>query len=78
MLKIYICPHCYNFRMVSRKPDAVCFHCGTTLEKSELEYITYMNMTEEERDIFKENYTKRVKMYQDKLNTLLFENIVES
>jgi len=64
--------------MVSRKPDAVCFHCGTTLEKSELEYITYMNMTEEERDIFKENYTKRVKLYQDKLNTLLLENRVES
>ena len=70
MLRIFICPGCYNFRIVSRKPDAVCFHCGTTLEKSELEYTTYMNMSETERDDYKENYKKRIKIYSEKLNVL--------
>lgn len=78
MLRIYICPQCINFRMVSRKPDAVCFHCGTMLEKCDLEYITYMNMTEDERNLFKENYRKRVKLYSEKLDVLCQENRVES
>lgn len=66
MLRIYICPQCYNFRMVSRKPDATCFHCGAMLEKSTIDYTTYMNMTEEDRNVFKENYKKRVTMYREK------------
>jgi hypothetical protein len=57
--------------MVSRKPDAVCFHCGTVLDKCDLDYITYMNMTEEERIAFKENYKNRVKSYQEKMDTIL-------
>lgn len=68
MLRIYICPECYNFRMVSRKPDAICFHCGTTLDKCELEYKDYMNMTEVERLNYKENYKKRMLAYQDKVD----------
>jgi hypothetical protein len=71
MLRIYICPKCYNFRMVSRKPDAVCFHCGTILDKCELDYITYMNMTEAERSDYKQNYINRMKLYQEKLGALL-------
>jgi len=78
MLRIYICPKCYNFRMVSRKPDAICFHCGTTVEKSDLEYITYMNMTEIERDVFKEKYKNRINLYQEKLDALFLEKQVES
>lgn len=58
MLKIYICPKCYNFRMVSRRPDAICLHCGTVLEQSNLDYRTFMNMTDEERSIYKSNYEK--------------------
>jgi ribosomal protein L37AE/L43A len=67
MLRIYICPKCYNFRMVSRKPDAICFHCGTTLEQCDLEYSAYMNMTEEERNTYKENFKKRMMLYSDKI-----------
>jgi hypothetical protein len=67
MLRIYICPSCYNFRMVSRKPDAVCLHCGTTLERSELEYGAFMNMTEYDRNEFKDNYKKRMLLYSEKL-----------
>lgn len=58
MLKIYICPKCHNFRMVSRRPDAICLHCGAVLEQSNLDYRTYMNMTDEERSIYKSNYKK--------------------
>jgi hypothetical protein len=71
MLKIYICPECYNFRMVSRKPDAICFHCGTVLEHCDIEYATYMNMTEDERENYRNNYKKRILHYNNKLTTLL-------
>jgi hypothetical protein len=67
MLRIYICPKCYNFRMVSRKPDAICFHCGMNLVQCDLEYITYMNMTEEERNTYKENFKKRMMLYNEKI-----------
>lgn len=67
MLKIYICPNCYNFRMVSRKPDAICFHCGTVLEQCDLEYGNYMNMTEDERTVYKDNFKKRFIKYSEKL-----------
>lgn len=67
MLKIYICPKCYNFRMVSRKPDAICFHCGMTLQLCDLEYGAYMNMTEDERNEYKDNFKKRMLMYNEKL-----------
>ncbi len=53
MLKIYICPNCFNFRMVSRKPDAICLHCGTILEQCSLDYPTYMSMTDLERNDYK-------------------------
>lgn len=74
MLRIYICPKCYNFRMVSRKPDAICFHCGGTLDKSDIEYSTYMNMTEDARNDYRENYKKRMKLYQNKMSAMLQEN----
>jgi len=73
MLRIFICPDCYNFRIVSRKPDAICYHCGTPLVKSDLEYTTYMNMTEAARIIYKENYKDRIKLYHNKLSVLFQE-----
>lgn len=73
MLRIYICPKCYNYRMVSRKPDAICFHCGSTLDKCEIEYMEFMNMTEEERNTYRENYKKRMQVYHDKMDNMLQE-----
>ena len=70
MLRIYICPKCYNFRMVSRKPDAVCFHCGSTLEKCELQYVEFMEMTELERNTYRENYKNRLQLYQEKMEAI--------
>lgn len=58
MLKIYICPKCLNFRMVSRRPDAVCLHCGTILEQSNLDYRTYMGMNDMERCGYKDLFKK--------------------
>ncbi|MBP1756520.1 MAG: hypothetical protein H6Q59_2918 [Firmicutes bacterium] len=60
MLRIYICPNCYNFRMVSRKPDAICFHCGTVLESCDVNYDTYMNMSEADRSELKNKYKIRM------------------
>ncbi len=71
MLRIFICPKCYNFRMVSRKPAAICFHCGAKLEKTELDYNEYIHMTEQDRNTYKENYKKRMLKYHEKLNQVL-------
>lgn len=67
MLRIYICPECYNFRLVSRKPDAICLHCGTKLNLCDLEYGTYMNMTANDRNEFRLNYKKRMLRYSDSM-----------
>lgn len=71
MLRIYICPQCYNFRMVSRKPDAICFHCGAPLVKCDIEYSQYMVMTEEERNDYKGKFIARLKQYASKIDSLL-------
>lgn len=67
MLKIYICPHCYNFRIVSRKPDAICFHCGMPLQRCDLDYSDYINMSEEERSKFRNILKNRLLSYREKL-----------
>ena len=76
MLRIYICPKCYNFRMVSRKPDAMCFHCGTNLEQCDLEYTEYINMTEEQRNQYREDYKNRMMMYREKMDEVLKEKAI--
>ena len=67
MLRIYICPNCYNFRMVSKRPDAVCLHCGTVLDICDIDYTDYINMTEKKRNEFRENYKKRIMLYAEKM-----------
>lgn len=67
MLRIYICPKCYNFRMVSKKPDAVCLHCGNILDKIDIDYVDYINMTQSKRNELRENYKKRMLIYDSKL-----------
>lgn len=74
MLRIYICPKCYNYRMVSRKPDAICFHCGSILERCDIEYMDYMKMSEDERNTYKDNFIKRMKLYQEKMDDVLNDN----
>lgn len=53
MLKIYICPNCYNIRMVSKKPNAICLHCNTILKECDITYDKYTNLTSEERSNYK-------------------------
>lgn len=79
MLRIYICPKCYNYRMVSKKPDAICFHCGNRLDKCEFEYRDFIDMSEEQRNLYKERYMNRMLAYQNKINnTTLEKNKCES
>lgn len=73
MLHIYICPNCYNLRMVSRKPDAICFHCGTTLQLVDVDYETYVNMAEDERVLLKNKMKESIIKNKDK--TLIRERI---
>jgi hypothetical protein len=54
--------------MVSRRPDAICFHCGAVLERCDVNYETYMNMTEVERSDMKNNYKARMTAYQNQMN----------
>lgn len=73
MLRIYICPQCYNFRMVSRKLDAICFHCGTKLMRCDVEYVDYMEMSEKERNGYRERFIERMKQYRGKIDEVHIE-----
>jgi len=53
--------------MVSKRPDAVCLHCGTALDICDIDYIDYINMTEKKRNEFRENYKKRIMLYAEKM-----------
>lgn len=68
MLRVYICPKCFNFRMVSKRPDAICLHCGNELDICDIAYIDYINMNQKKRNEFRENYKKRVMLYAERMN----------
>lgn len=73
MLRIFICPKCFNFRIVSRKPDATCFHCGSRLHKSDLDYVDYIGMSLQERLKYKEKFIERMKMIKENVDNLYTE-----
>ena len=52
--------------MVSKRPDAVCLHCGTALDICDIDYTDYINMTEKKRNEFRENYKKRIMVNTEK------------
>ncbi|MBE5961375.1 MAG: DNA-directed RNA polymerase subunit M [Lachnospiraceae bacterium] len=58
MLKIYICPHCFNIRMVSKKPNAVCLHCNQKLVECDIDYTKFTSMDEEERIKYRDRWRK--------------------
>lgn len=71
MLKIFICPECYNIRMVSKRPNAICLHCNKPLLECDLDYSEYIMLSTEERElykeVFKEKDKKRESMTQESL-----------
>ena len=77
MLRIFICPKCFNYRIVSRKPEAICFHCGAVLYKSDLEYVEYADMREKERARYKEKFIKRMKVFRSMAGDVLAEQDIE-
>ncbi len=75
MLRMFICPKCYNVRMVSRRPSAYCFHCGNPdIEPFDVDYDSYINMELVEREALKERYKQRMGAYND----ILHRNIPEA
>jgi len=77
MLTIFICPKCYNYRIVSRKPDATCFHCGAMLHRSDIDFIEFTDMSEQERSDYKQKFIQRMKIYKDNTENLLAEQEVK-
>ena len=73
MLHIFLCPKCFNYRIVSRKPEAICFHCGATLHKSDIDYAEYIDMSKQERERYKEKFIDRMKMYQENIEAIFTE-----
>ena len=74
MIRIFICPKCYNFRMVSRRPNAICFHCGAKLERTEIDYNKYVLMDQQDRNTYRENYKKRMLKYNEKYSKIFEDN----
>ena len=56
MLKIYICPSCYNFRMVSKRTDAICLHCQKKLVPTNISFEKFSNLDLEERNKYKRKW----------------------
>lgn len=50
MMHIFICPVCKKVRMVSRFRSAHCMTCGGEMLISEIPYLRWTEMSEEERD----------------------------
>lgn len=73
MLQIFICPKCFNYRIVSRKPEAFCFHCGVKLFNSGIGYNEYTEMSEKERERYKQRFINRMLRYQDKIASMFKE-----
>lgn len=48
--------------MVSKRPDAICLHCGITLKVCDISYIEYINMNESKRNEYREEFKKRIIM----------------
>lgn len=57
--------------MVSRKPDAICLHCGTRLDQCDVEYTDYIDMSEKQRDVYKEKYKQRIQLYFEKIDEVI-------
>lgn len=60
MLKIYICPNCYNVRMVSKKTNAVCLHCDQELKACDISYDKYTKLDNEERQEYKMTWKQKL------------------
>lgn len=61
MLKIFICPECYNIRMVSKKPNAVCLHCNRDLVECNITYLEYTKLSQNERESYKRVFKQELK-----------------
>ena len=60
MLKIFICPECYNIRMVSKRPHAICLHCNKALIECDMEYDKYIKLSEVERESVKKTWKEKL------------------
>lgn len=49
MIMVYVCPSCRAVRIVSRRKEVDCTECGGRMELSDLTFLEWSEMTEEER-----------------------------
>lgn len=49
MILVYVCPHCQDMRIVSRRKEVLCTVCGNKMELSDLTFLQWSEMTLEER-----------------------------
>ncbi|MCD8009844.1 MAG: hypothetical protein LUC27_03935 [Lachnospiraceae bacterium] len=49
MIHVFVCPGCRAVRLVSRYRSASCLVCGTAMVPSEIPYLRWTELDEEER-----------------------------
>lgn len=49
MILVYVCPHCREMRIVSRRKEVSCTVCGQEMELSDLTFLQWSEMSLEER-----------------------------
>ena len=49
MILVYVCPQCDSVRIVSRRKEVECLECSQKMNLSDLTFLEWSDMTEEER-----------------------------
>lgn len=49
MILVYVCPRCKDLRIVSRRKEVSCTTCGSEMGLSDLTFLEWSDMTQEER-----------------------------
>lgn len=52
MILVYVCPHCQELRIVSRRKEVPCTVCGQEMELSDLSFLQWSEMSLEERKAY--------------------------
>lgn len=52
MMKVYLCPECGVFRIVSRRKQVECLNCGAVMAPAKLDFLEYTELSPGEREAY--------------------------
>lgn len=61
MILVYVCPDCDAVRIVSRRKEVCCLECGQKMNLSDLTFLQWSDMTQEERKQYGKTWNQKKK-----------------